>query len=162
MLIQSLIKRPAGTDVDLKHGKYKFKPEDGNLKPGTPDFLAAAHVADVEDQRDMATLLAIPEGYALYLPEAPKKSAAKRTAPAPAEQLPLAAAAGIATDTLEKAPEVNGEDVPAAPAAPEAPAAAAISQELKDRFEALAGRKPHHKWTAERISKEIADLEAAK
>lgn len=155
MLIQSLLKRHNGTHVQLRNTNYHFKPEDTALKAGTPDFLAAPHVAEVEDQRDMAALLAVPEGYALFLPEAPvaKKPAAKK--PAAVE----AAAAGVITDNSEQTElkVIKDEDAPAVVAAP---ATDAIDPALKARYVELAGRQPHHKWKADRIAAEIADLEA--
>lgn len=51
MLIESIIKRQLGTKVTLRHS-YHFKPDqDGR------------HVAEVEDDADIAALLAIKEGY---------------------------------------------------------------------------------------------------
>lgn len=51
MLIESIIKRQLGTKVTLRHS-YHFKPDDDGR-----------HVAEVEDDADIAALLAIKEGF---------------------------------------------------------------------------------------------------
>lgn len=52
MLIESIIHRPKGTKVALLGGSYHFLPN-----------AEGKHVAEVEDDRDIATLLAIKEGF---------------------------------------------------------------------------------------------------
>ncbi|PZU71055.1 hypothetical protein [Sphingobium sp.] len=52
MLIESIIHRPKGTKVALLGGSYHFLPN-----------TEGKHVAEVEDDRDIATLLAIKEGF---------------------------------------------------------------------------------------------------
>jgi hypothetical protein len=52
MLIESIIHRPKGTKVALAGGTYHFLPNH-----------EGKHVAEVEDERDIATLLAIKEGF---------------------------------------------------------------------------------------------------
>ncbi|AYO76437.1 hypothetical protein [Sphingobium yanoikuyae] len=54
MLIESIIKRQLGTKVTLLAGTYHFRAN-----------AEGKHVAEVEDERDIATLLAIKEGFRL-------------------------------------------------------------------------------------------------
>jgi len=56
MKIESIIRRKAGTKVQLGDNKYHFAPgEDGG-----------AHVAEVTEPADIARLLSIPEGFREY------------------------------------------------------------------------------------------------
>jgi hypothetical protein len=69
MEIESLIRRAGGSKVEFgfhaaKKRVYHFKPVDSN----DPD---AAHVATVDNADDIASLLAIREGYRIYDPESP-------------------------------------------------------------------------------------------
>lgn len=91
MLIRSKLIRAGGTEVVLGKGKdarhYHFKPTDPS-KPGED------HACDVSNQDDIATLLAIKEGYEVHPsevksrvpPAAPK--AVPPTEPAPPQATP--------------------------------------------------------------------------
>jgi hypothetical protein len=73
MKIECLIRRKNGSVVDMGDAmEYHFQPND-----------LGAHVADVDDETHVATLLAHPEGYRLYNGESP--AAAPKSAPAPAK-----------------------------------------------------------------------------
>jgi hypothetical protein len=75
MLIRCKLFRPGGTRVELGKGKgkrlYHFKPQEAAGLKG-PELAAAMenpdleHVVDVADKEDIATLLAIPEGYEIH------------------------------------------------------------------------------------------------
>lgn len=54
MLIESIIRRKSGTSVTLGESTYKFRVDD-----------AGRHVAEVDDQAHVATLLAIKDGFRL-------------------------------------------------------------------------------------------------
>jgi hypothetical protein len=168
MLIQSLIKRKNGTRV-LLAAIYHFVPEDKSLKPGTPEFMEADHVANVTNQRDMAKLLAIPEGYAVYIKDEDADEPAKVTKPAEVvkdepkdepkdEEVDQGGNAGgegeksdnttaTATDNTDNTDDTADQDSNRA--------------NLAAEYETLAGKKPHGKWNATRIAQEIADLKAA-
>lgn len=45
---------------------YLFRPEDKSLKPGTPEFLQAPHVAEVENDDDLAMFIAAKSAYRLF------------------------------------------------------------------------------------------------
>lgn len=59
MKIESIIRRPNGTEVVLGRRKYVFRPEDG-------DFLYSPHVCDVTDSGHISAFLGIPEGYRVF------------------------------------------------------------------------------------------------
>jgi len=72
MLIESIIKREGGTHVTLGENAYHFQPrEDGR------------HVADVQDDEDADTLLAITEGYRAVDEDAQAASDTVKAEPAP-------------------------------------------------------------------------------
>lgn len=73
--IQSKIIRKGGTIVELQGGTYHFTPN-----------AAGDHVAEVSDPDDVATLLAIKEGYCIYRPKADPAAAATRAPVAPVTQ----------------------------------------------------------------------------
>jgi hypothetical protein len=58
MRIVSVIRREAGTDVDLDGTVYFFRPES--------DDPSALHVCAVTEEAHIARLLAIPEGYKVH------------------------------------------------------------------------------------------------
>lgn len=59
MKIESIIRRPNGTEVVLDRRKYVFRPEDG-------DFAVSPHVCEVTDPNHISALLRIPEGYRAF------------------------------------------------------------------------------------------------
>jgi len=70
MLIESKIRREGGTIVDMGKGantrRYHFKPQ-APLNPNNPEaHLHVPHVAEVENENDLARFLAIPEGYKIH------------------------------------------------------------------------------------------------
>jgi hypothetical protein len=72
MQVVCTIKRPAGTEITFNDGTaYHFKPADAALKPGTPEFIAAPHVADVENEDHLAAFIAAKSAYRLYSPGKP-------------------------------------------------------------------------------------------
>lgn len=170
MLIQSLIKRKNGTKVQLSQ-EYHFKPQDSALKPGTPEFLSAHHVAEVKNQRDMAKLLAIPEGYAVFLTDeedAPAPKAPK--APAKTQQTePPAPPVDNAGDGTQSNNDGSGTDGAGAGAEGDGTEGEGAGQQDQDsnraslaaEYQTLTGKLPHGKWNATRIAAEIADLKGA-
>lgn len=70
--IVCIIKRPMGTECPMPSGiTYLFRPEDRSLKPGTPEFLQAPHVADVDNDDDLAMFVAAKTAYRLFRDGAP-------------------------------------------------------------------------------------------
>lgn len=63
MLIQSIIERDGGSDIDIGGVVYRFVPD-----------ATGKHVCDVENEGDIAILLAIPEGFKVVVE---KKTAKK-------------------------------------------------------------------------------------
>lgn len=84
MRIQCILKRPEGTEIELDGISYHFKPEDASLVEGSPEYLAAAHVAEVESRDHVKRLVAIPEAYELILPADPAAAAEARAVKAAA------------------------------------------------------------------------------
>lgn len=100
MLIRCKQIRPNGTEVVFgktaeERRVYKFKPRDPN-RPGQD------HVCDVTDQRDLASLLAIPEGFEIH------PSAAGARLPEPASTAP-SEPPGPAKTTAPKASKTAGQ-----------------------------------------------------
>lgn len=134
VIIESIIKRKAGTTLDFPTASYHFKPNN-----------EGAHVAEVEDEAHIARLLSIPEGYRLY-----QGTAAKPAPTDPTE--PVAPPA---------APEGTNAAQPAVVTAPDAPAtsleaAQAALEEARALYIQAFGKKPHHTWGVEKIKAEIA------
>lgn len=104
MLIRSKLFRPGGTRVELGKGKdarrYHFKPLDPKaaILADEPDV---DHVCDITDSKDVATLLAIPEGYEILESELkkPAAAAAAKAADKVAEKVATAPAPGAAAPT---------------------------------------------------------------
>lgn len=109
MKIESILKRHGGTTVDLGHATYHFAPESGNHDD--------PHVCDVEDEDDLAKLLAIPEGFRLARAAAAR--AAAPAAPPPRTVIPPTSEA----NTMPVAGAKAGDVQPSEAAAPAAAAA---------------------------------------
>lgn len=98
MLIRCKLFRPGGSRVELGKGQdkrmYHFKPQNTAGLKG-PDLEAVLndpeleHVCDVTDKKDIATLLAVPEGYEVH-DSVVGTSAAKAATKAAEEQAPSA------------------------------------------------------------------------
>lgn len=86
MLIRTKLFRPGGTRVALGKGKdarnYHFKPMLGSQKDDDPQH---EHVCDITNVDDVATLVAIKEGYEIHPSEISGKEKGKAPAPAAAE-----------------------------------------------------------------------------
>lgn len=76
MLIRSKLFRPGGSKIELGKGKevrrYHFKPLAKDAALDDPDI---EHVADVTDAADVATFVAITEGYEIHSSELKKPAA---------------------------------------------------------------------------------------
>ena len=139
VIIESIIKRKAGTKIDFPTASYHFKPND-----------EGAHVAEVEDEAHIARLLSIPEGYRLYQGIAAKPASTETSEPV----------------TPAAAPEVTGAAPPAAVTPPEAlaatlEAAQAALEGARALYIQAFGKKPHHTWGVEKIKAEIAAKSAS-
>lgn len=126
MIIESIIKREHGSTVVLDDKTYKFQPnEDGR------------HVAEVTEKAHIERLLSITEGFRPLK----KSETVKVSGPVQVEQAP----------TVQPVEEGGQEE---SDGDEEAKTDQSLD-ELKTAFEAKFGRKPHHKWSAERIQKEL-------
>lgn len=132
MRIESLRRYPGGTRITLWGTEYHFVPDAEDRQ-----------VAEVTDPKHIERLLSIPEGFRALDVEA-----------APVAEIPPAAA------TLEPEP-VDAKEPQGEQAEEESEEAATEGGEDKDRdywvgqFEAKFGRKPHGRWTIERIRAEL-------
>jgi len=152
MKIESIIRRDGGSVVTLDDTNYRFKPE----------AVGGPHIAIVTDQAHLATLLAIPEGFRLAeigttaSPEpAPSGEAAPKSILPAAESNPEIEAPTF-TDGAEPAVVAGVPDASAPPANAEQARNDAVAL-----YVAKHGRKPHHKWSVEKIIEELADKAAS-
>jgi len=80
MLIRSKLFRPGGTKVELGKGstvrKYHFKPAAKNGPDDKYDDPDVDHVCNVTNPEDVATFVAIREGYEIHASELDKPAAA--------------------------------------------------------------------------------------
>ena len=134
MLIESIIKREGGTHITLGGVRYSFMPD-----------AEGRHVAQIDNPEHAAKLLAIKEGY---------RAIGDQEAPVEPVSVPATEPAG---DEATLQPQDDAEDDGAeaecqsddeAPAADDRDAWVAKYQE---KF----GRKPHGKWSIERIRAEL-------
>ena len=177
MLIESKIRRLAGTSVILGMIAYHFRPD-----------ALGRHVADVEDEDHLSRFLSIPEGFRVAPPLAapvdvqpiPVQPAALPPVPAdptppvvptepvsapPTSAIPVAAVVddedgqheGVADDGAAEdggngdgAEEVDAET-----------AKQARRDELAAEYKALFGRKPAYNKTVESMARDIAERKAA-
>lgn len=133
MMIESIIRRAGGTRVDLDGKTYHFEPS---------DVHQGKHVCEVKSNKHIQKFLSVPEGF--------------RLANADDEEEDFGGGEGgeglgdVTGDTLgpeggEDDGKEGGEELP----------------EDDDRegwaeiFEQKFGRRPHGKWDAERIQKEL-------
>jgi hypothetical protein len=151
MKIESILKRLHGTTVDLDGFNYHFAPESG--------LVADPHVCEVESQAHIATLLAIAEGFRIYVPPASPDAAepVTRTIAKPdsgANTMPVAGATGA------KPPATP------APAAAGAKAATKAKSAAKTKVAAAPVEKPADTATdkpgdddADQVREELAELD---
>lgn len=143
MLIRSKLIRPDGTHVVLGKGadarKYHFKP----LDPKKPDV---DHACEVESQEDIATFLAIKEGYEIHPTEIKAKKPAA-PAPAPAASAP---AGGDNTDPGAGAPAKTATDYDKL-----------SKPDLIALVTERVGKKPHPSTSTAKMVQTLKDLDAA-
>ena len=125
MRIESILRRPGGTRVTLGGVEYHFVPD-----------ADGREFCDVSNPEHAKILLAIPEGYRAA--EAPK-----------AAELPKMMEL-TTVEPLAPAEEVTTEEAPAT----EAPATDDRDYWV-EQYQARFGRKPHGKWSIERIRAEL-------
>lgn len=126
MLIRSKLIRTGGSEITLGKGKddrrlYHFKPRD----PRKPD---EDHVCDVNDQKDIATFLAIEEGYEIHPSEVASRVKEDEDAPSPKPKKPT---------TLRES-TAAGQDGDASKAKP-----ALTRAQLFDAVAKKTGKRPH-------------------
>lgn len=149
MLIESKIKRPGGSYIELGGITYHFAPN-----------AEGRHVCEVDNDDHVDRLLAIPEGFRLYrdkpVTAAPEKNP-KKEAKVVANAVTGANAGDDETSGLtpdgegggtDQEPGDQSRDSDQDPAADDREALVALYVEKY-------GRKPHGKWDAERIRKEL-------
>lgn len=177
MLIESKIRRLAGTRVTLGAIAYHFMPD-----------ALGRHVADVEDVEHLTRFLSISEGFCVA---APLAAAAVQPVPAQPAPLPLVATEApppVAPPEPVSAPPTsaipvavivdeedgqregqpddgaadedggNGEDAEEVDAET---AKQALRDELATEYKALFGRKPAYNKTVESMARDIAERKAA-
>lgn len=101
MQIESIIKRPRGTFVNIEGTRYAFVPE----TEGGP------HVAEVENPRHIERFLSITEGYRVFVSD----DTTPATTPAPQEpvvQEPVVQKAATDDQTPANTATVNIPDIP--------------------------------------------------
>jgi len=121
MDIESKLKREGGSRIQLGATEYHFAPGDDG-----------AHVAAVDDDEHVATLLAIPEGFRIY-----------KQAGWPVEQ-----AASVAPSE----PEPDTED-------PTEAEIAALRADLAAQFEAKFGKKPHYNLSIDKLRNALMSVQ---
>lgn len=144
MKIESIIRREGGTTVTVGGVTYRFLPgNDGR------------HVAEVENESHAAKLLAITEGYRPVV-EVAKVPASTTVQPETVDTLAPAAAEPDADDEPEaqSEPEADPYDQKGGP---DGNPNTLDREEVARAYQARFGRRPHGKWTAERI---LAELKA--
>lgn len=132
MLIESIIKREGGTHITLGGEKYSFMPDD-----------QGRHVCEVKNRDHIGTLLAIREGYRLANDEKPVDVPADVVD----EVVPdvVQPVGDDVDDTADENGDVNGEEAPADD----------DREAWVELYVEKFGRKPHHRWSIERIRTEI-------
>lgn len=173
MLIESKIRRLAGTRVDFGTATYHFRPD-----------ALGRHVANVDDEDHLSRLLSITEGFRVAAPvaaEAPVQPAPAALEPAPAPSAPVTASepvnATVSTipviDVIEDEGEEQestetdeGEDGSEETGAPterldDETAKQARRDELAAEYKGLFGRKPAYNKSIESLERDIAERRAA-
>ncbi len=127
MKIESILKRPNGTTIELDGVNYHFKPESG--------VVAAPHICEVEEPGHLAILLAIPEGYRIYIPPATAETASE---PAPAARTVVAPESSATT--MPVAGVVTTDAKPPAHPAPAAAGAKPLTAAQKKKAKAAEAK----------------------
>ncbi len=142
MKIECLLRRSGGSRVSLGGTEYHFAPDtDGR------------HVADVADEDHIDRFLSIPEGYRLLRASTAPVAPAVDEAP-PAAVLP-AGGAITSDDEANEADAQPVDDDKADTGAADDPAEALNRDALAIEYLKHFGRKPHHKWSAQKIADEL-------
>jgi hypothetical protein len=135
--IESIIKRKGGTQVVLGGIPYHFEPNDNG-----------DHVCDVHEPTHIERFLEIKEGFRVYDPEpVADKVSLKDVKP---KAVPAVDRAEEPEDEEQDDNEEASEQV-----AEVKPVAVLDRQNLVEQFIEKFGRKPHHKWSEERIAREL-------
>lgn len=169
MLIESKIRRAAGTRVDFGTAVYHFLPDD-----------LGRHVANVEDEGHLSRLLAISEGYRVAGPTSAAAApiAAVATLPdiappevvaAPPSAIPVVAT--VVDDESGADEDADGGDgdanaasaafQPATQSLDDETAKQAQRDDLAAEYKALFGRKPAYNKTVDSMLRDIAERRAA-
>lgn len=152
MLIESIIKRPNGTQAGIGGVTYDFQPD-----------TAGRHVCNVDDEEHVARFLSITEGYRYAKP---LLTAAAPKAATPAPQAPAAST----TAPVKDAGSNDGDAEPAGDGKP-TPAGGSASdpvfdgkrlsemtrEELEDVYTKKTGKKAHPRIKIENLRNLIAD-----
>ena len=158
MLLRIKQVRAGGTRVELGKGKgkrvYHFKP----MHPQKPD---EEHVCDINEQEDIATLLAIKEGYEIHASElkgARVKPAAATDPKSNPEADPAPADKPLAGDAADAADAADADKGKATGGSPAPDYTKMDKPELLKRVEKKTGKKPHPSTGTAKL---IAALQAA-
>ena len=126
MDIESKLKREGGSRIQLGATEYHFAPGDDG-----------AHVAAVDDDEHVATLLAIPEGFRIYKP----------TAMQDAQQ----SNGGDIGQTSQESKSDSDDPTEAE--------IAALRADLAAQFEAKFGKKPHYNLSIDKLRNALMSVQ---
>lgn len=169
-IIESIIRRKAGTTVEFADEKLHFKPNEHG-----------AHVCEVKHAHNVTRLLAITEGFRAYVApaEGTTDEATKEAARLDAERMAAEQAAREAEEAARK--QAEAEELARVKAQQEAadaqakldaekPAEPVKTEEDKPQltekeqvaaeYEGITGKKPAASWSVNKIRAEIAELKA--
>lgn len=148
MKIECKIKREGGSVIDIDGTEYHFKPE---VKDGP-------HYCTVANKKHAQRFLAIPEGYCL--PGGADDPEDDDLTDDEAGSIGPENDGQSGSEDLERDSEPEDDDQE--PTDEEGnqgePETNDDFESLKEEYTEKFGRKPHYKWTAERIKQEIASL----
>lgn len=133
MLIESIIKREGGTKITLGGEEYSFQPD-----------AHGRHVCEVKNRDHIGILLAIREGFRLADDEKPV-------------DVPAEVVNEVVPEVVQ--PKDDGVDNPDNKADDDTVVVETPAENDRDAWVELYaekfGRKPHHRWSIERIRAEI-------
>lgn len=152
MLIRIKQIRPGGTEITLGKGKdvrtYHFKAAD-------PEKPAEDHVCDITNADDMATLLAIKEGYEIHPSEVKARARTK------ADKAERKVVEKIQADALKQEKEAAAAAAPPPAPEPKSKYAGKDKKWLAAQVATRSGKKPHATVATAKLIAQLEELDAA-